>query len=116
MLQAGKAYTPSEIMGLRLKGAMYIRMSTELQVESPENQERAIRAYAAQYGIEIVKTYVDPGVSGITERREEFQALIDDVEQGRNAYTIVLYLDASRWGRFLDSREAEYHRMRLECR
>ena len=114
MLQAGKAYTPSEIMGLRLKGAMYIRMSTELQVESPENQERAIRAYAAQYGIEIVKTYVDPGVSGITERREEFQALIDDVEQGRNAYTIVLYLDASRWGRFLDSREAEYHRMRLE--
>ncbi len=114
MLQAGKACTPSEIMSLRLKGAMYIRMSTELQVESPENQERAIRTYAAQYGIEIVKTYVDPGVSGITERREEFQALIDDVEQGRNVYTIVLYLDASRWGRFLDSREAEYHRMRLE--
>lgn len=114
MLQTGTAYTPSQIMSLRLKGAMYIRMSTELQIESPENQERAIRTYAAQYGIEIVKTYVDPGVSGITERREEFQALIDDVEQGRNAYTIVLYLDASRWGRFLDSREAEYHRMRLE--
>jgi len=114
MLQTGTAYTPSQMMSLRLKGAMYIRMSTELQIESPENQERAIRTYAAQYGIEIVKTYVDPGVSGITERREEFQALIDDVEQGRNAYTIVLYLDASRWGRFLDSREAEYHRMRLE--
>ncbi len=114
MQQTGTAYTPSEIQSLHLKGAMYIRMSTELQVESPENQERAIRTYAAQYGIEIVKTYVDPGVSGITERREEFQALIDDVEQGRNVYTIVLYLDASRWGRFLDSREAEYHRMRLE--
>ena len=114
MLQTGTAYTPAEIKSLRLKGAIYIRMSTELQVESPENQERAIRAYATEYGIEIVKTYVDPGVSGITERREEFQALIDDVEQGRNAYTIVLYLDASRWGRFLDSREAEYHRMRLE--
>jgi len=104
-------------MSLRLKGAMYIRMSTELQVESPENQERAIRAYAAEYGIEIIKTYADLGVSGInTEKREQFQALIDDVEQGRNGYNIVLYLDESRWGRFVDSREAEYHRMRLERR
>ena len=115
MLQTGTAYTPSQIMSLRLKGAMYIRMSTELQVESPENQERAIRTYAAQYGIEIIKTYADLGVSGInTEKREQFQSLIDDVEQGRSAFNIVLYLDESRWGRFVDSREAEYHRMRLE--
>ncbi len=115
MLQTGTAYTPSQIMSLRLKGAMYIRMSTELQVESPENQERAIRTYAAQYGIEIIKTYADLGVSGInTEKREQFQSLIDDVEQGRSAFNIVLYLDESRWGRFVDSREAEFHRMRLE--
>ena len=107
--------TPSQIMSLRLKGAMYIRMSTELQVESPENQERAIRSYAAQYGIEIIKTYADLGVSGInTEKREQFQTMIDDVEQGRSAFNIVLYLDESRWGRFVDSREADYHRMRLE--
>ena len=115
MLQTGTAYTPSQIMSLRLKGAMYIRMSTELQVESPENQERAIRTYAAQYGIEIIKTYADLGVSGInTEKREQFQCLIDDVEQGRSAFNIVLYLDESRWGRFVDSREADFHRMRLE--
>lgn len=115
MQQSGRAYTPAEIKSLRLKGAMYIRMSTELQVESPENQERAIRAYAAEYDIEIIKIYADLGVSGInTEKREQFQALIDDVEQGRNAYNIVLYLDESRWGRFVDSREADYHRMRLE--
>jgi len=115
MQQTGRAYTPAEIKSLRLKGAMYIRMSTELQVESPENQERAIRTYAAQYGIEIIKVYADLGVSGInTEKREQFQALIDDVEQGRSAFNIVLYLDESRWGRFVDSREADYHRMRLE--
>ena len=115
MLQTGTAYTPSQIMSLRLKGAMYIRMSTELQVESPENQERGIRSYAAQYGIEIIKTYADLGVSGInTEKREQFQTMIDDVEQGRSAFNIVLYLDESRWGRFVDSREADYHRMRLE--
>lgn len=117
MQPAGTAYTAAEIKSLRLKGAMYIRMSTEMQVESPENQERAIRSYAAEYGIEIIKTYADLGVSGInTEKREQFQALIDDVEQGRNGYNIVLYLDESRWGRFVDSREAEYHRMRLERR
>lgn len=115
MQPTGTAYTPTEIKSLHLKGAMYIRMSTELQVESPENQERAIRTYAAEYGIEIVKTYADLGVSGInTEKREQFQTLLDDVEQGRNDYDIVLYLDESRWGRFVDSREAEYHRMRLE--
>ena len=115
MKQMGTTYTPDEIKNLRLKGAMYIRMSTELQVESPENQERAIRAYAAQYGIEIVREYADLGVSGInTEKREQFQALIADVEQGHNNYNIVLYLDESRWGRFVDSREADYHRMRLE--
>lgn len=117
MQQTGRAYTPAEIKSLHLKGAMYIRMSTELQVESPENQERAIRIYAAEYGIEIVKTYADLGVSGInTEKREQFQTLIDDVEQGRHTFNIVLYLDESRWGRFFDSREADFHRMRLERR
>jgi DNA invertase Pin-like site-specific DNA recombinase len=115
MRQTGTVYTTDEIKKLHLKGAMYIRMSTELQVESPENQEREIRAYAAKYGIEIVKAYADLGISGMTaEKREQFQAMLNDVEQGRNAYNVVLYLDESRWGRFVDSREAEYHRMRLE--
>lgn len=115
MRPPGAPYTQEEIKSLRLKGAIYIRMSTEMQTESPENQERQIRAYAAQYGIEIVIVYADLGVSGMTaEKREQFRTMIDDVEQGRNAYNIVLYLDESRWGRFVDSREAEYHRMRLE--
>lgn len=115
MRQPGIAYSKDEIKNLHLRGALYIRMSTELQVESPENQEREIRAYAATYGIEIVKTYADLGVSGMTaEKREQFQTLLDDVENGRNAYNMVLYLDDSRWGRFVDSRDADYYRMQLE--
>lgn len=115
MRQIKMAYTVDEIKKLQLKGAVYIRMSTELQVESPENQERQIRDFAAGYGIEIVKIYADLGVSGITaEGREQFSALIDDVEKGFNTYNIVLYLDESRWGRFVDSRDAEYYRMVLE--
>lgn len=115
MRQPGTAYSIDEIKSLRLKGAIYIRMSTELQVESPENQERQLRAYAYSYNIEIVKQYADLGASGMTaERREQFQALLEDVEFSRNNYSIVLYLDDSRWGRFIDSREAEYYRMKLE--
>lgn len=115
MRQTGTAYTVEEIKNLRLKGAIYIRMSTELQVESPENQEREIRAYADGYDIEIIKVYADLGVSGMTaEKREQFQALLDDVQSSRNGYQIVLYLDDSRWGRFVDSREADYYRMQLE--
>jgi DNA invertase Pin-like site-specific DNA recombinase len=115
MRRLGKAYTIDEIKALNLKGALYIRMSTDLQVESPENQNRQMLAYAETYGIEIVKIYVDRGVSGLTaDKREQFQALIDDVERGRNDFGIVLYLDETRWGRFVDSREADYYRMRLE--
>lgn len=115
MRQTETAYTIEEIKDLRLKGAVYIRMSTELQVESPENQEREIRAYADKYGIEVMKMYADLGVSGMTaEKREQFQTLLDDVESGRNDYRIVLYLDDSRWGRFVNSRDADYYRMQLE--
>ena len=86
MRQTEKAYTIAEIKELRLKGAIYIRMSTEMQTESPENQERQIRAFAQNYGIEIVKVYADLGVSGMTaEQREQFLALIDDVDHNQNS-------------------------------
>ncbi len=102
---------------MRLKGAIYIRMSTDLQVESPENQMHTIQEFADSNDIEIVKVYSDLGVSGMkAEGRDQFQAMLDDVESARNEYNIVLYLDDSRWGRFIDSGEAEYYRMRLKLR
>lgn len=41
------------------RAAEYVRMSTEHQQYSTENQEEAIRQYAARRGIEIVRTYAD---------------------------------------------------------
>ena len=112
-----RRYTSEEIKELRLKCAIYIRMSTDLQTESPEIQERQIRDFAASYGIEVVQVYSDLGVSGMTaEGRDQFLALIMDVKSGRNLFNIVLYLDESRWGRFVNSRDAEYYRMVLERR
>jgi hypothetical protein len=45
--------------------AQYVRMSTELQQYSPENQAEVIKRYAASHGMEIVKTYADHGRSGL---------------------------------------------------
>lgn len=38
---------------------MYVRMSTERQHFSTENQAKVIREYAKRHGCEIVKTYMD---------------------------------------------------------
>ncbi|MFV0420980.1 recombinase family protein [Oleidesulfovibrio sp.] len=115
MLQGERTYTVEEVQQLGLKCAIYVRMSTDLQAESLENQERQIRSFALHYGIEVVEVYADFGVSGMTaEGREQFLALIADVEAGENTFNLVLYLDESRWGRFVNSRDAEFYRMLLE--
>jgi DNA invertase Pin-like site-specific DNA recombinase len=48
-----------------VRAAEYVRMSTEHQKYSTENQADAIRPYAARRGIEIVRTYADEGKSGL---------------------------------------------------
>ena len=48
------------------KAAMYVRMSTDHQRYSTENQEQAIRDYADRRNIEIIKTYADEGKSGLS--------------------------------------------------
>ncbi|WP_321166227.1 recombinase family protein [Ensifer adhaerens] len=63
--------------------AQYLRMSTEHQKYSTENQADAIREYAARNNIDIVRTYADEGISGLTfEGRPGIQRLIADVESG----------------------------------
>lgn len=49
----------------RVRAVAYVRMSTDLQEFSPENQLAAIRAYAERRGFEIVRTYEDAGKSGL---------------------------------------------------
>lgn len=92
------------------RAAEYVRMSTEHQKYSTENQADAIRAYAAQHGFEIVRTYADAGKSGLRlEGREALQRLIRDVETGEADFEAVLVYDVSRWGRFQDADESAYY-------
>ena len=46
-----------------IRAAQYVRMSTEHQKYSTENQSEIIVRYAAQRGITIVRTYADHGKS-----------------------------------------------------
>ena len=46
-----------------LRAVEYVRMSTEHQQYSTENQADKIREYAARRGIQIVRTYADAGKS-----------------------------------------------------
>jgi len=93
-----------------MRAAEYVRMSTEHQQYSTENQGDKIREYAARRGIEIVATYADEGKSGLRiDGRQALQRLIKDVENGRADFQIILVYDVSRWGRFQDADESAYY-------
>lgn len=93
-----------------VRAAQYVRMSTEHQQYSTENQGDAIRLYAESRGIEIVRTYADEGRSGLRlDGRDALKQLIDDVQSGRADFTAILVYDVSRWGRFQDADESAYY-------
>jgi DNA invertase Pin-like site-specific DNA recombinase len=93
-----------------VRAAQYVRMSTEHQQYSTENQSEVIARYAAKHGMEIVTTYADSGKSGLTlVGREELQKLLAEAESGHADFSAVLVYDVSRWGRFQDVDESAYH-------
>src|SRR3954469_9837829 len=92
------------------RAAQYVRMSTEHQRYSTENQADAIRKYAEQKGLAIVRTYADEGKSGLRlDGREGIKALIRDVQTGKADFGAILVYDVSRWGRFQDADESAHY-------
>lgn len=87
--------------------AQYVRMSTEHQRYSTENQQQAIADYATRHGMRIVRTYGDAGKSGLRiDGREGLKELLGDVQKADVLYRAILVYDVSRWGRFPDPDEA----------
>jgi DNA invertase Pin-like site-specific DNA recombinase len=102
--------TKSSINGRHFRGAEYVRMSTEHQQYSTDNQHQRIQEYATRRQIEIVKTYADEGKSGLRiDGRHALQQLIRDVESGNADFNVILVYDISRWGRFQDADESAYY-------
>ncbi|WGM48930.1 hypothetical protein KOAAANKH_03844 [Brevundimonas sp. NIBR10] len=96
-----------------LRVAQYVRMSTDHQRYSTENQEAAIAIYALRHGMAIVRTYADEGRSGLDiAGRDAFQRLVADIEGGSPGFEAVLVYDVSRWGRFQNQDEAAFHEYR----
>jgi DNA invertase Pin-like site-specific DNA recombinase len=90
--------------------AQYVRMSTEHQRYSIDNQIEAIRQYADIHGYLVTRTYADAGRSGLqVKNRPGLRRLIADVECGEADYQTIMVYDVSRWGRFQDTDEAAYY-------
>ena len=90
--------------------AQYLRMSTEDQQYSIANQRARIQEYAQSQGFDIVKTYEDPGKSGvIIKHRKGLSALLKDVVSGEANFKAILVYDVSRWGRFQNPDEAAHY-------
>ncbi|TKT72928.1 recombinase family protein [Afipia massiliensis] len=95
---------------LENSAAQYVRMSTDMQTFSIENQSEAISLYAATRGLTIVCSYEDSGKSGLNiEGRPGLRKLIADVTSGHAEFKTILVYDVSRWGRFQDSDESAYY-------
>lgn len=93
-----------------IRGAQYVRMSTEHQRYSTENQSDAIAQYARRRGIDIVRTYSDEGKSGLRiQGRDGLKQLLEDIQSGSADFKVVLVYDISRWGRFQDADESAYY-------
>jgi DNA invertase Pin-like site-specific DNA recombinase len=93
-----------------IPAAQYLRMSTEHQQYSLENQSLAIQKYADSRGFEVVQTYSDAARSGLVlRRRTGLQQLLKDVVSGASSYRAILVYDVSRWGRFQDTDEAAHY-------
>ncbi len=95
---------------LPVRAAQYVRMSADHQQYSLENQSQAIGRYARDHGMEVVRTYVDAGKSGLTlQHRDGLRQLIQDVESGAAEFAAILVYDVSRWGRFQDADESAFY-------
>ena len=81
---------------------LYRRVSTAMQVEgySLESQLEKLTSYCDLHEYEIVRDYVDAGVSGKnTEEREGFNRMIEDIEAKRDNVSYVLCWKLSRFAR-----------------
>lgn len=88
----------------------YVRASTGLQSCSVEQQALANAAYAALRGFDILDTYSDGGVSGLTLRaRPALQRLLADALSSTRRFQAILVYDVSRWGRFQDIDEGAHY-------
>lgn len=85
------------------KVALYIRVSSEKQAkhgDSLREQEDTLNEYVkSQHDMIVHSTYIDDGISGQKLERDEFQRLMQDVQN--NHIDLILFTKLDRWFRSL---------------
>lgn len=101
---------PQSSGGTPKRAAQYLRMSTDQQRYSLDNQAAALATHAAAHGLEICATYMDVGVSGLrAANRSGLRRLLAEVVGGTADFEVVLVYDVSRWGRFQNPDESAHY-------
>ena len=80
----------------------YFRVSTGRQAESDlsiPDQRKQAQTYCATRNWSFIAEYVDAGVSGMDEDREEFQKMIERACDGDHPYDVILVHSLSRFFR-----------------
>jgi site-specific DNA recombinase len=81
---------------------VYLRVSTEEQANGPlnlNNQEQRCRDFCKQNGLSVVQLFTDPGVSGRSAARPEFQQMLTFCKAHRRDVFYVVVQDLSRFAR-----------------
>jgi DNA invertase Pin-like site-specific DNA recombinase len=76
-----------------LRAAIYARVSTTGQGQSPEMQVRELREYCERRDWEIAGEYVDAGISGAKDSRPELNRLVADAHRRRFDAVVVWKFD-----------------------
>jgi site-specific DNA recombinase len=80
---------------MTLRAALYARYSTDKQSkDSAEDQFRVCRATAEREKFKVVAQYADPGITGGTAQRPQYQALLAAARRGE--FEIIVAEDVKR--------------------
>ena len=75
------------------RAALYLRVSTSRQAEAdlsiPDQRRQAI-AFCAARGWQVAAEFVEPGASGMDDRRPELQRLLDLATSGGAPFDVVV--------------------------
>jgi DNA invertase Pin-like site-specific DNA recombinase len=75
------------------RAAIYARVSTSNNGQSPEMQLRELREFCERRGWSVCEVYVDVGISGSKENRAELNRLIADAHRRRFDTVVVWKFD-----------------------
>lgn len=101
-------------MTANLRAALYLRVSTAKQAEqdvSIPDQQRQGESYCIARGYDLAETFVEPGASATTDRRPEFQRMIEAGTARPPQFDIIVVHSFSRF--FRDHFELEFYVRKL---